>query len=284
MTDNENSWTAEISSRNSIWRLNLTELVRYRDLIFLLVKRDFSATYKQTILGPIWLFIQPVLTTIIFFFVFTKIAKIPTAGIDPVLFYLAGITLWNYFSDCLLKTSNTFVANAHIFGKVYFPRLVIPLAVVLSNLIKFGVQLLVFIVVLIYKIIFDGLIISINSTLFLFPVLVIILAILGLGMGILFSALTTKYRDFSFLLAFGIQLAMYATPIIYPLSYAKGNLHYWLSVNPLTAIVENFKFMLFGIGAFDFVSLVYAFLVALFFLILGILFFNRVEKGFMDTV
>jgi len=284
MINKEAGWTETISPVNSYWNLKLGELFRYRDLIFLFVKRDFSAVYKQTILGPLWLFIQPIFTTLIFFFVFTKIAKIPTGGIDPILFYLAGITLWNYFSDCFVKTSNTFVANAGIYGKVYFPRLVIPISIVISNLIKLGVQLIVFALVFIYKINFEGLSFSFHSTLFFLPVLILIMAILGLGLGIVFSALTTKYRDFSFLLAFGIQLLMYATPIIYPLSYTSGQLNRWISLNPLTPLIENFKFALFGIGHFDYVGLLYAACISVIILFVGIIFFNRVEKNFMDTV
>ena len=284
MINKEAGWTEIISPVNSYWNLKLGELFRYRDLIFLFVKRDFSAVYKQTILGPLWLFIQPIFTTLIFFFVFTKIAKIPTGGIDPILFYLAGITLWNYFSDCFVKTSNTFVANAGIYGKVYFPRLVIPISIVISNLIKLGVQLIVFAVVFIYKINFEGLSFSFHSTLFFLPVLILIMAILGLSLGIVFSALTTKYRDFSFLLAFGIQLLMYATPIIYPLSYTSGQLNKWINLNPLTPLIENFKFALFGIGHFDYVGLLYAACISVIILFVGIIFFNRVEKNFMDTV
>ena len=284
MINKETNWTETISPVNSYWQLRLGAIFRYRDLIFLFVKRDFSAVYKQTILGPLWLFIQPIFTTLIFFFVFTKIAKIPTAGIDPILFYLAGITLWNYFSDCFVKTSNTFVANATIYGNVYFPRLVIPISIVISNLIKLGVQLMVFAAVFIYKINFEGLSFSFNATLFFLPVLILLMAILGLGLGIVFSAMTTKYRDFSFLLAFGIQLLMYATPIIYPLSYTSGQLHWWISINPLTPLIENFKFALFGIGHFDFVGLLYTTLISTFILFFGIILFNRVEKNFMDTV
>jgi lipopolysaccharide transport system permease protein len=284
MINKEAGWTEIISPVNSYWNMKLGELFRYRDLIFLFVKRDFSAVYKQTILGPLWLFIQPIFTTLIFFFVFTKIAKIPTGGIDPILFYLAGITMWNYFSDCFVKTSNTFVANAGIYGKVYFPRLVIPISIVISNLIKLGVQLIVFAVVFIYKINFEGLSFSFHSTLFFLPVLILIMAILGLGLGIVFSALTTKYRDFSFLLAFGIQLLMYGTPIIYPLSYTSGQLNKWISLNPLTPLIENFKFALFGIGHFDYVGLLYAACISVIILFVGIIFFNRVEKNFMDTV
>ena len=283
MSKDEN-WSEIIRPKRNWLDINLRELWRYRDLIMLFVRRDFVSVYKQTVLGPLWLFIQPLFTTITFYFVFSKIAKIPTGGIDPILFYLAGITLWNYFSDCFVKTSNTFVANAGIYGKVYFPRLVIPISIVISNLIKLGVQLIVFAVVFIYKINFEGLSFSFNSTLFFLPVLILIMAILGLGMGIVFSALTTKYRDFSFLLAFGIQLLMYATPIIYPLSYTSGQLNRWISLNPLTPLIENFKFALFGIGHFDYVGLLYAACISVIILFVGIILFNRVEKNFMDTV
>jgi lipopolysaccharide transport system permease protein len=245
-------WTEVIEPKRSLLDVNLKELWRYRDLIMLFVRRDFVSVYKQTVLGPLWLFIQPLFTTITFYFVFSKIAKIPTDNVDPILFYLSGITLWNYFSDCFSKTSNTFVANAGIFGKVYFPRLATPISIVISSLIKLG--------------------------------LIILMAIMGLGLGIIFSALTTKYRDLSFLLTFGIQLLMYATPIIYPLSYTSGKLHKILSYNPLTPIIENFRYAFFGIGQLDIQGLIYTSVFSISVLILGVIIFNRVEKNFMDTV
>ncbi len=277
-------WTEVITPKRALFDLNLKELWRYRDLILLFVRRDFVSVYKQTILGPLWLFIQPLFTTFIFYFVFNQIAKISTDGVDPILFYLSGITLWNYFSDCFSKTSNTFVANASIFGKVYFPRLTTPISIVISNLIKFGIQVLLFVLIAIYQVVVNDADIQINSTIFLLPLLILLMAIMGLGMGILFSALTTKYRDLSFLLTFGIQLLMYATPIIYPLSFTSGKLHQLLSYNPITPIIENFRYSFFGIGTFDVGGLIYSTIFSISILFIGILFFNRVENKFMDTV
>ena len=277
-------WTEVIEPKRSLLDVNLKELWRYRDLIMLFVRRDFVSVYKQTVLGPLWLFIQPLFTTITFYFVFSKIAKIPTDNVDPILFYLSGITLWNYFSDCFSKTSNTFVANAGIFGKVYFPRLATPISIVISSLIKLGIQVLLFVGIALYRFYFHGAQISINETILFLPFLIILMAIMGLGLGIIFSALTTKYRDLSFLLTFGIQLLMYATPIIYPLSYTSGKLHKILSYNPLTPIIENFRYAFFGIGQLDIQGLIYTSVFSISVLILGVIIFNRVEKNFMDTV
>jgi lipopolysaccharide transport system permease protein len=281
MTD---KWTEIISPKRSLLDINLKELWRYRDLIMLFVRRDFVSQYKQTILGPIWLFIQPLFTTLTFFFVFNQIAKIPTDNIDPILFYLSGITLWNYFSDCFNKTSNTFVANAGIFGKVYFPRLATPISIVFSNLIKLGIQVLLFLAIMGYQIIFKGAEVNINLHILILPFLIILMAVMGLGLGIIFSALTTKYRDLSFLLAFGIQLLMYATPIIYPLSYTSGKLHTLISMNPLTPIMESFRYAFFSIGSFDWSGLAYTSIFSFGVMFLGIIIFNQVEKSFMDTV
>jgi lipopolysaccharide transport system permease protein len=277
-------WTEVISPKRSILDINLNELWRYRDLIMLFVRRDFVATYKQTILGPIWLFLQPLFTTLTFFFVFNQIAKIPTDGIDPILFYLSGITLWNYFSDCFNKTSNTFVANAGIFGKVYFPRLATPISIVISNLIKLGIQVLLFIAIMVYQMIFNKVQINVNIYILVLPYLILLMAVMGLGLGIIFSALTTKYRDLSFLLTFGIQLLMYATPIIYPLSYTGGKLHTIISMNPLTPIMESFRYAFFSIGTFDWTGLAFTSIFSFSVLFIGIIIFNQVEKSFMDTV
>ena len=281
MTD---KWTEVISPKRSLLDINLKEIWRYRDLIMLFVRRDFVSQYKQTILGPIWLFIQPLFTTLTFFFVFNQIAKIPTDNIDPILFYLSGITLWNYFSDCFNKTSNTFVANAGIFGKVYFPRLATPISIVFSNLIKLGIQVLLFLAIMSYQIIFKGAQVNINLHILILPFLIILMAVMGLGLGIIFSALTTKYRDLSFLLTFGIQLLMYATPIIYPLSYTGGKLHTIISMNPLTPILESFRYAFFSIGTFDWSGLAYTSIFSFSVLFFGIIIFNQVEKSFMDTV
>lgn len=277
-------WTEVISPKRSLLDINLKEIWRYRDLIMLFVRRDFVSQYKQTILGPIWLFIQPLFTTLTFFFVFNQIAKIPTDNIDPILFYLSGITLWNYFSDCFNKTSNTFVANAGIFGKVYFPRLATPISIVFSNLIKLGIQVLLFLAIMGYQIMFKGAEVNINLHILILPFLIILMAFMGLGLGIIFSALTTKYRDLSFLLTFGIQLLMYATPIIYPLSYTSGKLHTLISMNPLTPILESFRYAFFSIGTFDWSGLAYTSIFSFSVLFFGIIIFNQVEKSFMDTV
>jgi lipopolysaccharide transport system permease protein len=277
-------WTEVISPKRSLLDINLKEIWRYRDLIMLFVRRDFVSQYKQTILGPIWLFIQPLFTTLTFFFVFNQIAKIPTDNIDPILFYLSGITLWNYFSDCFNKTSNTFVANAGIFGKVYFPRLATPISIVFSNLIKLGIQVLLFLAIMGYQIVFKEAEVNINLHILILPFLIILMAVMGLGLGIIFSALTTKYRDLSFLLTFGIQLLMYATPIIYPLSYTSGKLHTIISMNPLTPILESFRYAFFSIGSFDWSGLAYTSIFSFSVLFFGIIIFNQVEKSFMDTV
>jgi lipopolysaccharide transport system permease protein len=278
------TWTEVISPKRSLLDINLKELWRYRDLIMLFVRRDFVATYKQTILGPIWLFLQPLFTTLTFFFVFNQIAKIPTDGIDPILFYLSGITLWNYFSDCFNKTSNTFVANAGIFGKVYFPRLATPISIVISNLIKLGIQVLLFVAILIYQMITKDVQLNVNAYILILPYLILLMAVMGLGLGIIFSALTTKYRDLSFLLTFGIQLLMYATPIIYPLSYTGGKLHTIISMNPLTPIMESFRYAFFSIGTLDWSGLAFTSIFSFGVLFIGIIIFNQVEKSFMDTV
>jgi lipopolysaccharide transport system permease protein len=283
-TTPKTGFTEVIKPKNSIWDVKLKEIWKYRDLILLFVRRDFVSIYKQTILGPLWLFIQPLFTTVIFYFIFTKVAKIPTNGIDPILFYLSGITLWTYFADCLNKTSNTFVSNAGIFGKVYFPRLTAPISIVISNLIKFAIQMALFVVVLIGQHFINGTSITPNLTLLLFPFYVIVMAVLGLGLGIIFSSLTTKYRDLGFLLGFGVQLMMYATPVIYPLQYTEGKLNTVISYNPLTSILENMRYALFSQGHFDLNGLIYTTTISISVLAIGIIVFNRVEKSFMDTV
>lgn len=279
----DSQWDTVITPENRLFSLNLREVWRYRDLLLLFVRRDFVAQYKQTILGPLWYFIQPLLTTIMFTIVFGKLAGISTDGIPPMLFYLAGVTNWNYFADCLKKTSNTFISNQGIFGKVYFPRLVVPLSIVTSNLIKYGIQLLMFFGFYLYFFA-QGANLQFNSAAWLFPWLVILLAGLGLGFGLIITSMTTKYRDLVFLLSFGIQLAMYATPVIYPLSEVPAD-YQWLAVlNPMTAVIETFKYGFLGKGTFEWAYLAYStgFMVVL--LLGGIAVFNRTEKNFMDTV
>jgi lipopolysaccharide transport system permease protein len=277
-------WTEVILPKTGFFDVNLSELWRYRDLIMLFVRRDFVSTYKQTILGPIWFFIQPLFTTLIFTLVFSQIAKLSTDGLPPVLFYLSGITLWTYFSDCFTKTSNTFVANASIFGKVYFPRLTSPVSIIISNLIKFGIQIGLFFCVYVYYLITHQISFEISWTIVFLPFLIILMALLGLGLGIIFSSLTTKYRDLSFLLQFAIQLLMYATPIIYPISSVGGKVKTILMLNPITPVIETFRVLLFGHGEIDINGLIYCTAFTTITLFLGILVFNRVEKSFMDTV
>lgn len=280
----DEQWDIIIEPRANFFDIRIKDVWDYRDLLFLFVKRDITAQYKQTVLGPLWHFIQPIFTTIVFVMVFGKIANIPTDGIEPILFYMSGITIWNYFSSCLNATSGTFVANAGIFGKVYFPRLVIPLSAVFSNIVKFGIQFLLLIVAITYFGIRNGSF-YFGASWLLIPVLVIMMAAIGLGAGIIISSLTTKYRDFTVLIGFAVQLLMYATPVAYPLSYLKDKS--FISViqyNPLTPIVEAFRFALFGKGSFDVTHLMYggAFIIVVLFI--GLLIFSKVERTFMDTV
>lgn len=282
-TNEDENWDIVISPRKSLLDLNLKEVWRYKDLLSLFVRRNVVAEYKQTILGPLWYFIQPLLTTIMFTVIFGNLAGISTDGIPPMLFYLAGITNWNYFAECLNKTATTFKDNQHLFGKVYFPRLVVPLSIVVTNLIKYGIQMILFIGFYLYFIA-KGTAIAPNSTAFLFPVLVLILAGLGLGFGLLFTSMTTKYRDLVFLLTFGVQLAMYATPVIYPLSEVPAD-YLWLSVlNPMTSIIETFKYGFLGKGTFEWSYLAYSAVFMFILLLVSVAVFNRTEKNFMDTV
>lgn len=281
----QEQWTETISPQSNLFDLKLQEVWRYRDLLVMFVRRDFVATYKQTILGPIWHLIQPLLTTIMFLIVFGRIANIPTDGIQPLLFYMSSITIWNYFSACLTGTSNTFVANAGIFGKVYFPRLVMPLSVILSNMVKFAIQFILLMAMMLYYAITEhNIYFSINWL--WIPVLIVIMAGMGLGLGIIISSVTTKYRDFTVLIGFGVQLFMYATPVAYPLSYVMArSKHAWIiKANPLTAIVEGFRYALFGTGTFNWSLMGYSIVAMFIFLFFGLILFNRVEKSFMDTV
>jgi lipopolysaccharide transport system permease protein len=281
----QEQWDVVIEPRPHLLQLNLKELWRYRDLLWLFVRRDFVAQYKQTVLGPVWHLIQPLFTTLMYLLIFTNIANISTDGIEPpILFYMSGITIWNYFSNCLTSTSNTFVTNAGIFGKVYFPRLVLPLSIVISNIVRFGIQFLLLLAFMVFYA-FKGHPIQINVFWLALPVLVIVMAGIGLGLGIIISSLTTKYRDFVVLLSFVVQLAMYATPIVYPLSFLQNSLYRRvIEMNPLTSIVECFRYILFGRGTFTTASLAYsgAFMLAVLFI--GVIIFNKVEKTFMDTV
>lgn len=279
----EKDWDIVITPKRSLLSLNLKEVWRYRDLLLLFVRRDFVAYYKQTVLGPLWFFIQPLLTTLIYTVIFGRLAGISTDSVPPVLFYLAGITCWNYFAESLNKTATTFKDNQNIFGKVYFARLVVPLSIVLSNLIKFGIQFLLFLGFLVYFHL-SGAGIQTNAYALLFPVLVLLLAGLALGFGLIITSLTTKYRDLVFLLQFGIQLFMYATPVIYPLSAIPEQYQIWSILNPLTSIIEAFKYGFIGQGTFSWGYLAYSFGFMVVLLITGIAIFNRTEKNFMDTV
>lgn len=278
-------WTTIIKPKNKLFFVDLKELWAYRDLYFMFVKRDIVTWYKQTILGPLWFFIQPILTTLMFMIVFGGIAQISTDGLPQPLFYLAGICLWQYFSESLTQTSNTFISNTHVFGKVYFPRLVVPLATVTSNLVRLAIQMSLFLIVYLYYFIFTDAAIQPNLYLLLTPVLILLLAGLALGFGILFSSMTTKYRDLTFLLSFCVQLWMYATPVIYPLSTIKNEkLHFLMSLNPITSIIETFKYATLGVGSYSPYALLYSAIFTVLILCTGILVFNRIQKTFMDTV
>lgn len=288
-TENEN-WTTVIKPRNKLFEVNLKEIWDYRDLWAIFVKRNITVTYKQTVLGPLWWIIQPTLTVIMYMVVFGGIAGIPTDGVPQPLFYLSGIAMWGYFSSCLANASNTFVANAGMFGKVYFPRLIMPLVSATSNLVRFSIQIGLFVIVYIYYA-FVGLAPSPNWYLLLFPLLVLMLAGLALGFGIIVSSMTTKYRDLQILFSFFVQLWMYATPIVYPLSQVEGKVKFGINVanvmclNPVTPVIETFKYGALSAGEFiGWGWLAYSFVFMLVVLALGILIFNKVQKTFMDTV
>ncbi|WEK19703.1 MAG: ABC transporter permease [Candidatus Pedobacter colombiensis] len=282
----EENWDIEIKPANNLLDLKLKDVWHYRDLLWLLVKRDFVSFYKQTILGPLWFLIQPIFTMLIYTFIFGNLAGISTDGLPQPLFYMAGITTWNYFSECLNKTSTVFKDNANLFGKVYFPRLIMPLSIVASNLVRFGVQMLLFILMMLFYLSTD-VHFSPNRYLLLFPFLVILMACLGLGLGMIISAMTTKYRDLSFLVTFGVQLLMYATTVIYPLSTAldKYPTYAWvIEYNPMTPIIETFRYGFLGKGGFSWQSLGYCTGITFLITVIGVIIFNKVEKTFVDTV
>lgn len=286
-TQDQSDWDLVIKGHSSLFDLKFNDLWRYRDLLVMFVKRDFVSFYKQTVLGPLWFFIQPIFTTIVFTFVFGNLAGISTDGIPQQLFYLAGITSWNYFSDCLTKTSTVFKDNANIFGKVYFPRLIMPLSIVVSNLVRFGVQLLLMVCMMIYFYFFPIPKTSFHSTeaIFLLPFLVLLMALLGLGLGLIITAMTTKYRDLTFLVTFGVQLLMYGTTVIYPLSYAREKGYGAIvELNPMTGIIEAFRYAFLGKGEFTMWSLGYSISMTIIILFFGIIIFNKTEKNFVDTI
>jgi len=281
-----NDWLFEITPKNKFFSLNLKEVWQYRDLLFLFVKRDVITVYKQTVLGPLWYLIQPLFTSITFTIIFNNVAGINTGTVPPFLFNLAGITVWNYFTACLNGTSDTFKSNAAIFGKVYFPRIITPLSVVISNLIKFGIQFFIFIAFYIFYY-FKGANLSLNGSILLFPVLITIMGILGLGLGMLISSMVTKYRDFSYFITFGIQLLMYLSAVMYPMELIKEKLpnYGWIvEYNPLAYIIETGRYMLLDVGEISIPGLLYTLVITIAVFFIGLLVFNKTEKSFIDTV
>lgn len=279
----ERNWSQVIKPTAGFTAFNLKELWRYRDLIILFVKRDFIAIYKQTVLGPAWHIIQPLFTTAVYV-LFGAFVNIPSDGLPRVLFCLSGVVIWNYFSSCLVKTSSTFVGNAHIFGKVYFPRLCIPVSIVISNLMSFFIQLSLLIPVLLYYAFVKHVVIQPNEMLLAFPFIVVFLAMMGLGLGLIVSSLTVRYRDLVYLIAFGVQLAVYITPVIYPLSMLKGKAERLASLNPVTPFIEIFRYSILGKGTFTADGMFYGVLASVVILLIGMVAFSKVEKDFMDTV
>lgn len=276
-------WDLVIKGHTSLFDVRLNEIWHYRDLLFLFVKRDFVSFYKQTFLGPLWFFIQPIFTTIVFSFIFGKLAGISTDGLPKYLFYLTGITAWAYFADCLTKTSTVFKDNANIFGKVYFPRLIMPLSIIVSSLVRFGVQLLLLITMMCYFGL-QGANFHITSAILFFPVLVLLMALLGLGIGLIITAITTKYKDLTFLVTFGVNLMMYGTTVIYPLSEVPAQYKNLIELNPMTGIIEGFRYAFLGKGEFSVWSVGYSAIITFVLLLIGILIFNKTEKNFVDTI
>lgn len=287
VTKYPSSWLFEISAKKKLFNLNLKEIWRYRDLLILFVKRDLVTVYKQTILGPLWYFIQPLFTSVIFTIVFNNLGGINTGTIPPFLFNLAGITAWNYFAACFTGTSDTFRSNADIFGKVYFPRAIMPMSITISNLIKFGIQLLIFIAFYIYYAT-QGMNTVLNPYLILFPVYIFMMALMGLGLGMTISSLTTKYRDLNVLIGFAVSLLMYISAVPYPLAEAREKLPAsiadFVAYNPLTQIIEGFRFITLSSGSFSWGGFAYALAVSVGIFLLGLVIFNHTEKTFIDTV
>ena len=284
----DENWLYTISSKQKLIDLNFKEIWRYRDLLLLFVKRDVITLYKQTILGPLWYVIQPLFTSVIFTLIFNNLANIPTGdGMPSFLFNLAGITSWNYFKECLTGTSSTFTKNQNIFGKVYFPRVIMPMSIVISNLLKFGIQLLVFIgFYIFYEFVKDASVVP-NINIILLPLVILMMALLGLGFGMIISSMTTKYRDLTFLLQFGVQLLMYGSAVMYPLSYFKEKLpeYSWLvEYNPIAIVVETFRIMTLGVDSFSIDKFIYALIFSILIFLLGLIVFNKTEKSFIDTV
>ena len=281
--DQMTDWDLEIEPKNQLMNLHLKDVWNYRDLLWLFVRRDFVSFYKQTIFGPLWFFIQPIFTTILFTLIFNKLGKFSTDGAPAPLFYLCGSICWNYFSDCITKTSTVFKDNSNIFGKVYFPRLIMPLSIVVSNLVRFGVQFLLFILLIVYYSM-KGNTVQLNGFVFLFPVVLFFMGLLGLGLGLMITAMTTKYRDLAFLVTFGVQLLMYASPVIYPLSSAPEKYRTILSLNPLSGLIETFRYGFLNTGHFYPSAFAYSIGITLIIFITGLIIFNKVEKNFVDTI
>lgn len=279
----QENWDIEINSNKSWFDLQLKEVWKYRDLLLLFVRRDIVSFYKQTVLGPLWYFIQPIFTTIVFTFVFGNLAGLSTGGLPQPLFYLSGITAWNYFSDCLLKTSTIFRDNQGIFGKVYFPRVISPLSIVISNLLKFGIQMLLFLILVFYYLLQKENIV-IGWEISLFPIFVLFMAMQGLGIGMIITSLTTKYRDLVYLVSFGIQLMMYAAPVIYPLSSLSGKMYWIVALNPMSFVIEGMRKSILGEGILTFETFFYTFSISLIILFLGLIIFNKTQKDFIDTI
>lgn len=286
MSKTKDSWLYEISPKRKLIDLNFKEIWRYKDLLVLFVKRDVTTVYKQTILGPLWFFIQPLFTSVIYTLVFNNIASVPTGAVPSFLFNLTGITAWNYFNQCFTSTSNTFNQNAALFGKVYFPRVIVPLSKVIAGLVKFGIQLLILIAFYIYFV-FQGSSVSPNSNIILFPVYVLLMALMGLGFGMIISAMTTKYRDLTVLIGFVTSLLVYISAVPYPLSQVKEkmpDIAWIVQLNPLTQIIEGFRYMILDEGIFDLRSFIYTIIISVLIFLTGLIVFNRTEKNFIDTV
>ena len=275
-------WDAVIEAKHSLFDLNFKELWHYRDLLVLFVRRDFVTVYKQTILGPLWFFIQPILTTITFTIIFGNVAQLSTDGAPKVVFYMAGITLWNYFSTCLTAVSGVFNTNAGIFGKVYFPRLIMPLTIVISNLMKFGVQFLLFLCFVSYFVVQEQ--IHPNLWVLALPLVIVLMALIAMGIGLMLSSMTTKYKDLNQLISFGMQLFMYATPVIYPSSAIPPAYQWVVNLNPLVSLFDYMRFAFLGVGSFTLSDFIFPTVFSVVILFFGILVFNKVQKTFMDTV
>lgn len=288
MEKKEQVWDNVITPRKAVFDIPWIDIWRYRDLWKMFIVRDIVTVYKQTILGPLWFFLQPIMTTVVYVVVFGRVAGISTDGIPQPLFYLSGIVFWNYFAQCLTLTSNTFRSNAGIFGKVYFPRLIVPLAVITSNLIKFLIQSLLLLCAYLYYLVYRSVDLDLHlEIIWLLPLLVVFIAIIGLSFGLIFSAFTTKYRDLTFLLTFGVQLIMYATPVIYPISVIIDRFPMLASIlkwNPMTHILETVKYILYGSGMFSWEGILYTVVFTFISFLLGVIIFNRTERNFIDTV